>query len=175
MEKLHLFIKKKPLKIDIFRDDLDIRKYFVLFFFNSLGFIFVKSFFDIYVLSLLFIISLIDIRYKIIPNSFVFLLASLIVFKDIRFEIKFEDLMSIFSVIFLFLISIFTDSLGMGDVKLLFVIFILKGSNFYNNLLINLSIILFFVSIKLIIEEKTMNRVIPMAPFIYFSYYLCFI
>ncbi|WP_399523900.1 prepilin peptidase [uncultured Helcococcus sp.] len=126
---------------------------------------------DYFILSILLIISIIDIKEYIIPNFLVFLLMSTKIL-DINYNTLKPDFIPLIFLSFLFILSMLDLGLGMGDVKLLSAIFIVKGGVFLIQLLLVLSIIIFLVGIYFLIMKKEKSYKFPLGPFILLSYLL---
>lgn len=126
---------------------------------------------DYFILSILLIISIIDIKEYIIPNFLVLLLISIKILDINQNALKLDFIPMIF-LSFLFVLSMMDLGLGMGDVKLLFAILIVKGGVFLIQLLLILSIIIFLVGIYFLIMKKDKSYQFPLGPFILLSYLL---
>lgn len=126
---------------------------------------------DYYILSILLIISAIDYKKKIIPNDLLIVLLPL-VFINIDTSFNFQKIIIIFFIILLIIISQYTQILGMGDVKLLIILYLIKGQNFINLLILHLSILLFTYSIYLLIKTKSTKQSFALGPLILLSYIL---
>lgn len=126
---------------------------------------------DYFILSILLIISIIDIKEYIIPNFLVLLLIPIKILDINQSDLKLDFIPMIF-LSFLFVLSMMDLGLGMGDVKLLSAIFIVKGGVFLIQLLLVLSIIIFLVGIYFLIMKKEKSYKFPLGPFILLSYLL---
>lgn len=126
---------------------------------------------DYFILSILLIISIIDIKEYIIPNFLILLLMSIKIL-DINNNTLKPDFIPLIFLSFLFILSMMDLGIGMGDVKLLFAIFIVKGGVFLIQLLLVLSIIIFLVGIYLLIIKKEKSYKFPLGPFILLSFLL---
>ncbi|WP_103981470.1 prepilin peptidase [Helcococcus massiliensis] len=126
---------------------------------------------DYFILSILLIISIIDIKEYIIPNFLVLLLIPIKILYINQSDLKLDFIPMIF-LSFLFVLSMMDLGLGMGDVKLLSAIFIVKGGVFLIQLLLVLSIIIFLVGIYFLIMKKEKSYKFPLGPFILLSYLL---
>ena len=143
---------------------------------------FLKAFMSAEVASWLLVLGYIDLKEKIIPNQ---LILSGIVFWAILSIIEIclshttWKQVLFFSLIgagvcggILFVIALIVKSaLGMGDVKMFFVIGLLYGlSNTYSIMLFSI-LIMAIVSIALLIAKKvTRKTAVPMAPFVAFGF-----
>lgn len=143
---------------------------------------FLKAFMNAEIASWLLVLGYIDLKEKIIPNQ---LILSGIVFWAILSIIEiclsqttWQQIL-FFSLIgagvcsgILFIIALIVKSaLGMGDVKMFFVIGLLYGlSNTYSIMLFSI-LIMAIVSIALLIAKKvTRKTAVPMAPFVAFGF-----
>lgn len=126
---------------------------------------------DYFILSILLIISIIDIKEYIIPNFLVLLLISIKILDINQSPLKLDFIPLIF-LSFLFVLSMMDLGLGMGDVKLLSAIFIVKGGVFLIQLLLILSIIIFLTGIYFLVMKKEKSYKFPLGPFILLSYLL---
>lgn len=143
---------------------------------------FLKAFMNAEIASWLLVLGYIDLKEKIIPNQ---LILSGIVFWAILSIIEIclsqttWQQVLFFSLIgagvcggILFIIALIVKSaLGMGDVKMFFVIGLLYGlSNTYSIMLFSI-LIMAIVSIALLIAKKvTRKTAVPMAPFVAFGF-----
>ncbi|MFL8887808.1 prepilin peptidase [Helcococcus kunzii] len=116
-------------------------------------------------------ISIIDIKKKIIPNEFLIILLPFTLL-NIDFSFNVFKLLSIIFIIILILISHFTQIIGMGDVKLLSILYLIKGVYFMHAFFINISIVLFIFSLILVIKSKSTKKSFALAPIILLSYIL---
>lgn len=126
---------------------------------------------DHLVLSLLLISSLTDIEKRIIPN-FIPITITILSIKSIKIELYTLDLLIILIFALLILISIVKDSIGMGDVKLLFSIYLFKGILFFNSMIIILSFFMFLIAIFLLVKIQNYKESFPLAPLIFLSFLL---
>lgn len=121
-----------------------------------------------YILSLLLIASIIDIKERIIPN---FLVMNILVFSlfTIDYSIEINFIFVLFFLILLFSISITKNLIGMGDIKLFLALLINLGGENFMTLILILSILLFLTSTFFIIRRSKIKE-IPLIPIITYSY-----
>ncbi|MCF2625646.1 prepilin peptidase [Fusobacterium perfoetens] len=138
----------------------------------------IEHIFDIFFVIFLILITLKDIKEKIIPNFFtlgiIFLGILKIIFADGDFEKSLLGL-GIYPVLFIFLYGYVSDFfkkevIGFGDIKLMGAIgFYLGYSGIYNLILLhNLIFILGFIFVTplIILKKYKKEKEIPFAPFI---------
>lgn len=126
---------------------------------------------DYFIISILFLACLIDIKERIIPNELSLFIICVAFFRSqIRFN--FDDIVIFLLLIIFLIISLNTNSIGMGDIKLFFSLFFLKGGEFTMLLLINLSILAFLSACFTKITDKSQSS-IALAPLIMGAYILC--
>lgn len=124
-----------------------------------------KNPFVIYGADLLFLIALIDFKDMIIPNLSLLFFIPIINF---NFNLDLDSVLSIFFIVTALILSMFTDSLGVGDAKLFILLFLVMGSGKFVLLILYLSFLLFIFSLCFVFYRKSKN--FPLAPFIFFAY-----
>lgn len=120
---------------------------------------------DYIIISVLLNASIIDIKDRILPNFFIILL----LLTSITLELPNFTIYDIFTLVILFtifLLSVKTSSIGMGDAKLFTVLYLLKGAIFFHSVLFILSILIFIFSIILFIKNRNIKVSFPLIPFI---------
>lgn len=147
------------------------RKIFCFIIFINLVYLLNYNFFQSQILSILFLISLVDIYKKIIPNELIVILFILSLSR-INLALYLDDLIAILLILSFFLISVYKKSIGMGDIKLLTMVYFLNGSTLLFKLIFNMSIMLFIISIFIFIKSKNHKQTIPLAPILLFAYFL---
>ena len=135
--------------------------------------------------GILFFAGVVDLKKSIIPNSLivaglvmyvVFALFSIFV---AEVNVKGFFLLTlgggfIIGILLLLVLLISKNSLGMGDVKLFFVVGILLGlKNTYYVLLITVIIMALVSIILLILKKVTRKTAVPMAPFMAIGFLIC--
>ncbi|QUY64382.1 prepilin peptidase [Helcococcus kunzii] len=146
------------------------RNLYLLLIISLLFYIFYNKI-EYFILSVMLNISIIDIKKKIIPNEFLIILLPFTLL-NIDFSFNVFKLLSIIFIIILILISHFTQIIGMGDVKLLSILYLIKGVYFMHAFFINISIVLFIFSLILVIKSKSTKKSFALAPIILLSYIL---
>lgn len=147
---------------------LNLRLLITLFIINLLSF-YSFDFRTYLVISLLLVSSIIDIKEKIVPN----IIPVLIIILSIRFEIpKFTylDILTVFVLLILTILSYIKDSIGMGDVKLFISIYIFQGAFLFNYFLFALSFLMFFTSIFILLKNRNKNHSFPLVPLILLAF-----
>lgn len=153
-----------------FKEEMEKRNLYLLLIISSLFYIFYNKI-EYFILSVMLNISIIDIKKKIIPNEFLIILLPFTLLNiDLSFNVF--KLLNIIFIIILILISHFTQIIGMGDVKLLSILYLIKGVYFMHAFFINISIVLFIFSLILIIKSKSTKKSFALAPIILLSYIL---
>lgn len=152
----------------------NINKIIIFSLFLDLIFIKYFKFSDYIILTILYSISVIDINERIIPNFYILMIFIItIIFGNIKLlylDFSISDFVSILIILILFLISLFTENIGMGDVKLFLVLyFYLKGEDF-NSLLFIISFITFIYSIIYLFLYGNKKHSFPFVPFISISF-----
>ena len=145
---------------------------------------FLKAFMNAEVILWLQVLGLIDLREKIIPNRLIItgiiFWAILTLIEIFIAHTSWQQLL-LFSLAgagvcggVLFIIALIVKSaLGMGDVKLFFVIGLLYGlSNTYSILLFSVFVMAIISIVLLIMKKVTRKTAIPMAPFVAFGFLL---
>lgn len=118
-----------------------------------------------FILSIFMIISVIDLNENIIPNYLVISLAALsLVSTNLNFSMM--DLFILLLLFILLCLSLATKTIGMGDIKLLFAIYLLLGSENFLVFLFYLSILIFVFAIVLLIKNKPNQKSFPLGPLI---------
>lgn len=153
-----------------FKEEMEKRNLYLLLIISLLFYIFYNKI-EYFILSVMLNISIIDIKKKIIPNEFLIILLPFTLL-DIDFSFNVFKLLSIIFIIILILISHFTQIIGMGDVKLLSILYLIKGVYFMHAFFINISIVLFIFSLILVIKSKSTKKSFALAPIILLSYIL---
>ncbi|WP_419773141.1 prepilin peptidase [Helcococcus kunzii] len=152
------------------KEEMEKRNLYLLLIISLLFYIFYNKI-EYFILSVMLNISIIDIKKKIIPNEFLIILLPFTLL-DIDFSFNVFKLLSIIFIIILILISHFTQIIGMGDVKLLSILYLIKGVYFMHAFFINISIVLFIFSLILVIKSKSTKKSFALAPIILLSYIL---
>lgn len=140
-----------------------------------LSIMFIQDFNTLLISYFLISISVIDICEYKIPNELnISLLLAGLYLKLINHELlikKFgiEDLITISFIIILFIISLISSSIGLGDVKLLVVLYLITDGAYFINMIFILSLLVFIFAIFSLIKNKDRKTKLPLAPFIYFS------
>ena len=145
---------------------------------------FLKAFMNAEVILWLQVLGLIDLKEKIIPNRLVVtgiaFWAMLMLIEIFIAHTSWQQLL-LFSLTgagvcggVLFVIALIVKSaLGMGDVKMFFVIGLLYGlSNTYSILLFSVLVMAIVSIVLLIMKKVTRKTAIPMAPFVAFGFLL---
>ncbi|EHR35476.1 prepilin peptidase [Helcococcus kunzii] len=153
-----------------FKEEMEKRNLYLLLIISLLFYIFYNKI-EYFILSVMLNISIIDIKKKIIPNEFLIILLPFTLL-NIDFSFNVFKLLSIIFIIILILISHFTQIIGMGDVKLLSILYLIKGVYFMHAFFINISIVLFIFSLILVIKSKSTKKSFALAPIILLSYIL---
>lgn len=143
---------------------------------------FVKAFMNAEVALWILVLGFIDLKEKIIPNRLILsgiifwavlsLVEILIAHTSWKQVLFFSSIGGIACGGILFIIALIVkNAIGMGDVKMFFVIGLLYGlSNTYSIMLFSV-LIMAIVSIALLIAKKvTRKTAIPMAPFVVFGF-----
>ncbi|MFL8969351.1 prepilin peptidase [Helcococcus kunzii] len=152
------------------KEEMEKRNLYLLLIISLLFYIFYNKI-EYFILSVMLNISIIDIKKKIIPNEFLIILLPFTLI-NIDFSFNVFKLLSIIFIIILILISHFTQIIGMGDVKLLSILYLIKGVYFMHAFFINISIVLFIFSLILVIKSKSTKKSFALAPIILLSYIL---
>ncbi|MFL8951766.1 prepilin peptidase [Helcococcus kunzii] len=152
------------------KEEMEKRNLYLLLIISLLFYIFYNKI-EYFILSVMLNISIIDIKKKIIPNEFLIILLPFTLL-NIDFSFNVFKLLSIIFIIILILISHFTQIIGMGDVKLLSILYLIKGVYFMHAFFINISIVLFIFSLILVIKSKSTKKSFALAPIILLSYIL---
>lgn len=153
-----------------FKEEMEKRNLYLLLIISLLFYIFYNKI-EYFILSVMLNISIIDIKKKIIPNEFLIILLPFTLL-NIDFSFNIFKLLSIIFIFILILISHFTEIIGMGDVKLLSILYLIKGVYFMHAFFINISIVLFIFSLILVIKSKSTKKSFALAPIILLSYIL---
>lgn len=145
---------------------------------------FLKAFMNAEVILWLQVLGLIDLKEKIIPNRLIVtgiaFWAMLTIIEIFIAHTSWQQLL-LFSLTgagvcggVLFIIALIVKSaLGMGDVKMFFVIGLLYGlSNTYSILLFSVFVMAIISIVLLIMKKVTRKTAIPMAPFVAFGFLL---
>ena len=145
---------------------------------------FLKAFLNAEVALWLQVLGLIDLKEKIIPNELIIMgivfWAMLTLVEIFIAHTSWQQLL-LFSLTgagvcggVLFVIALIVKSaLGMGDVKMFFVIGLLYGlSNTYSILLFSVLVMAIISIVLLIMKKVTRKTAIPMAPFVAFGFLL---
>lgn len=126
---------------------------------------------DYFIISILFVASVIDIKERIIPNIYSLLIICISIFFS-KIIFSYEDIFVFIILALFFFVSWNSKALGMGDVKLLFSLYLLKGGTFMFQLFFNLSLITFFVALFTKLTDKKQSS-LALAPLILGAYLLC--
>lgn len=125
-------------------------------------------------LIFLYTIAMVDYFEYIIPNAFIglylaanFLEISNFSLKNLNYDYAFFALVILF--ICLLLISILSNKLGFGDVKLMLAIFITIGRYRFLDFFFLLALFTFIASLLVLFVKKS-NTTIALAPYIFISY-----
>ena len=145
---------------------------------------FLKAFMNAEVALWLQVLGLIDLKEKIIPNKLIItgiaFWAILTLIEIFAAHTSWQQLL-LFSLTgagacggVLFIIALIVKSaLGMGDVKMFFVIGLLYGlSNTYSILLFSVFVMAIISIVLLIMKKVTRKTAVPMAPFVAFGFLL---
>lgn len=124
---------------------------------------------DYIIISILINASVIDIKDRILPNFFIILLLLTAIQLKIP-TITIYDIFTIIILIIMFIFSIKTGSIGMGDIKLFISLYILKGAIFFQSMLFLLSALIFIFSIFLFFKNRNIKSSFPLIPFISITY-----
>lgn len=144
------------------------------------SFLFIQDFHLYFLSSLLFAMSLIDLREKKIPNElnlafFLILLVNFLTFNKKESFFELEYFISITILIILILLSLSTDSLGFADVKMLISIFLFSAPKFFISVLFFMVILLAIAIIWHLLVTKNMKGELALAPFISSAFILTYI
>ena len=121
------------------------------------------------VMYLMILISIVDLKEKIIPKSSLVLLLFLPLF---NFEplLRFELYIVLIFLMLITVISLVSNSIGFGDVKLLLVLLFLFGPEKFITILFYICFIITSYSIYLLLfRKKTKSYSFPMAPTIFLA------
>lgn len=146
---------------------------------------FLRSFMNAEVFLWLAVIGYIDLKEKIIPNQMILVglvfWAALMLLEILLAGTEWKALLSfsllggcLFGGILMIIALIVKSALGMGDVKMFFVIGLLYGLvDTYTILLFTMAIMAVISIILLLFKKVTTKTAIPMAPFTVLGFLLC--